>query len=86
MKECGQLHAPAALPPRKEPPVPIGLGGWVDLRASLDDLEMRKFLTVQGLELRSRGVTIYAVYICNSFVLLCSQLLVTFQLLEHSFR
>jgi hypothetical protein len=25
----GQLHAPVALPPEKEPPVPIGLGaGW----------------------------------------------------------
>jgi hypothetical protein len=24
MEASGQLHAPAALPPRKEPPVPIG--------------------------------------------------------------
>jgi hypothetical protein len=28
------------------------LGGWVDLRAGLDDLEKRKFLTPPGLELR----------------------------------
>jgi hypothetical protein len=26
------------------------LGGWVNLRASLDDLEKRKFLTLPGLE------------------------------------
>jgi hypothetical protein len=26
--------------------------GWVDLRASLDDLEKRKLLTLPGLELR----------------------------------
>jgi hypothetical protein len=29
------------------------IGGWVDLRAGLDDLEKRKFLTLPGLELRS---------------------------------
>jgi hypothetical protein len=28
------------------------IGGWVDLRAGLDDLEKRKFLTQPGLELR----------------------------------
>jgi hypothetical protein len=28
------------------------IGGWVDLRAGLDDLEKRKFLTPPGLELR----------------------------------
>jgi hypothetical protein len=27
-------------------------GGWVDLRAGLDELEKRKFLTPPGLELR----------------------------------
>jgi hypothetical protein len=31
------------------------IGGWVDLRAGLDDLEKRKFLTLSGLELRSLG-------------------------------
>jgi hypothetical protein len=30
-------------------------GGWVDLRASLDDLEKLKFLTPPGLELRLLG-------------------------------
>jgi hypothetical protein len=28
------------------------IGGWVDPRAGLDNLENRKFLTLQGLELR----------------------------------
>jgi hypothetical protein len=30
-------------------------GGWVDPRASLDDLENKKFLTLPGLELRPLG-------------------------------
>jgi hypothetical protein len=29
------------------------IGGWVDLRVGLDDLEKRKFLTLSGLELLS---------------------------------
>jgi hypothetical protein len=39
----------------KEPPVPIGTGGWVDPRAGLDDVEKRKFLTLPGHELRPLG-------------------------------
>jgi hypothetical protein len=35
----GQLHAPAALLPRKEPPGTHWMGGWVGPRASLDDVE-----------------------------------------------
>jgi hypothetical protein len=31
------------------------IGGWVDLRAGLDDLEKRKFLSLPGLELRPLG-------------------------------
>jgi hypothetical protein len=31
------------------------IGGWVELRADLDDLEKRKFLTLPGLELRPLG-------------------------------
>jgi hypothetical protein len=31
------------------------IGGWVDLRAGLDNVEKRKFLTVPGLELRLLG-------------------------------
>jgi hypothetical protein len=43
----GQLHAPAALPPGKDPLVTH----WVGLRAALDDVEKRKFLILPGLEL-----------------------------------
>jgi hypothetical protein len=49
LEVSGQLHAIAALPPG-----PI-IGGWVDLRASLDDVERRKFLTLPGLELQPLG-------------------------------
>jgi hypothetical protein len=31
------------------------IGGWVDLRAGLDDVEKRKFLILLGLKLRSFG-------------------------------
>jgi hypothetical protein len=31
------------------------IGGWVDPKAGLDDVEKRKFLTLPGLELRSLG-------------------------------
>jgi hypothetical protein len=31
------------------------IGGWVDHRADLDDVEKRIFLTVPGLELRPLG-------------------------------
>jgi hypothetical protein len=34
------------------PGTPI-IGGWVDLRAALDDIKKRKFSTLLGLELRS---------------------------------
>jgi hypothetical protein len=32
------------------------IGGWVDPRADLDDVEKRKFLTLPGFELRSLGL------------------------------
>jgi hypothetical protein len=31
------------------------IGGWVDPRAAMDDLEKRKFLTLLGLELQPLG-------------------------------
>jgi hypothetical protein len=31
------------------------IGGWVDPRAGMNDVEKRKFLTLQGLELRPLG-------------------------------
>jgi hypothetical protein len=53
----GQFHAPAALPPGKDPPPPgiHWIGGWVGPRTGLDDVENRKFLILPGLELRSLG-------------------------------
>jgi hypothetical protein len=45
LEVSGQLHAPAALPPGKEPPVPIGQEVAWTSEASLDDLEKKwKFL------------------------------------------
>jgi hypothetical protein len=59
----GQIQAPAALPPRKAPDT-HWIGGWVDPRAGLDDVEKRKFLNLSGLELRpfdcpSRSQSLY---------------------------
>jgi hypothetical protein len=55
MEVSGQLHAPAALPPAKEPAVRNWIEGWLDPRAGLDDVEKRKFLTLPELELRPLG-------------------------------
>jgi hypothetical protein len=44
----------ASLPCRFTPGI-HSIGGWVDHRASLDDVEKRKFLTLPGLELRPLG-------------------------------
>jgi len=42
MEVSGLLHGPAALPPRKKPPAPHWIGGWVSFRAVLDAVEKRK--------------------------------------------
>jgi hypothetical protein len=44
----GQLHGPAALPPFGT----HSIGGWVSLRAGLDDVERRKLSFLPRLELR----------------------------------
>jgi hypothetical protein len=49
-KVSGQLHGPAALPPGKNSPEPIG--GSVCPTTGLDDMEKRKFLSLPGLELQ----------------------------------
>jgi hypothetical protein len=46
---------PCRFIPRERPPGTHWIGGWVGLRAGLDDLERRKFLTLPGLELRHHG-------------------------------
>jgi hypothetical protein len=47
----GQLHVLAVLPLGKEPPGIHWIGGWVDPRAGLDDVEKTKFFILLGLEL-----------------------------------
>jgi hypothetical protein len=37
-------------PGKRTPGTPL-IGGWVDPRAGLDDMEKRNFLTIPGLEL-----------------------------------
>jgi hypothetical protein len=45
----------AALPPGERAPGIHWIGGWVNLRIGLDDMEKLKFLTLLGLELRPLG-------------------------------
>jgi hypothetical protein len=63
----GELHAPPALPPGERAPGIYWVGGWVKLRAGLDDVEKREFLTLPGLELRpvcrpARSQSIYRLH------------------------
>jgi hypothetical protein len=51
----GELHAPAALPLWERALGTYWIGGWVNPRACLDDVEKRKFLTLPGFELRPLG-------------------------------
>jgi hypothetical protein len=46
---------PSIFTPRERVPCTNWIGGWVDPRAGLDDVETTKFLTLQGLELRPLG-------------------------------
>jgi hypothetical protein len=45
---------PGHFTPREIAPGTHWIGGWVEPRAGLDDVEKRKFLTLPGLELRLR--------------------------------
>jgi hypothetical protein len=42
MEVSDRFHAPAALPPRKEPLLTNWIGGWVGTRAVLDAVVKRK--------------------------------------------
>jgi hypothetical protein len=46
---------PGRFTPGERAPATHCIGGWVDLRADLHDLEKRKFLTLPGLEFRPLG-------------------------------
>jgi hypothetical protein len=48
----GVSFTPLPLYTRGKSPGTDWIGGWVDPRAGLDDLEKRKFFTIPGLELR----------------------------------
>jgi hypothetical protein len=52
--ECSASR-PGRFTPGERSPGIHWIGGWVDPRADLDDVEKRKFLTLQGLELRPLG-------------------------------
>jgi hypothetical protein len=49
------VSRPGRFTPGERTPGTHWIGGWVDPRASLDDVEKRKFLTLPGLELRPLG-------------------------------
>jgi hypothetical protein len=49
----GQLHVPADLPPGKDPPGTLWIGGWVGPRTGMDYVERREILPLTGLELRA---------------------------------
>jgi hypothetical protein len=46
---------PCRFTPRKRSPATYWIGGWVDARAGLDDVEKRKFLTLPGFKLQPLG-------------------------------
>jgi hypothetical protein len=50
-----QSFTPRPLYPGERAPGTHWLGGWVEPRAGLDDVEESKFLTLPGLELRPIG-------------------------------
>jgi hypothetical protein len=49
------VSRPGRFTPEERDPSTHWIGGWVDPRAGLDDVEKRKFLTLPGLELRPLG-------------------------------
>jgi hypothetical protein len=62
MYECNLFHEkewsnsrPGRFTPGERAPGIHWIGGWVDLRAGLDDLKKRKLFTLLGLELRPLG-------------------------------
>jgi hypothetical protein len=51
----GEYFTPRPFYPEGTVPVTCWIGGWVDPRTSLDDMEKGKILALPGLELRSLG-------------------------------
>jgi hypothetical protein len=50
---------PGRFTPGERVPVNHWVGGWVDSRAGLDDLEKRKFFTLPGLKLQPSSQSLY---------------------------
>jgi hypothetical protein len=74
----GQLHALAALTPRKSPRYTLDRGS-MDPRAVLDDMEKRKFVTLPGLESRplgqpTRSQSVYRLRYRDSNINLCTSI------------
>jgi hypothetical protein len=46
---------PGRINTREKAPSTHSIGGWVGVRAGLDEVEKRKFLTLPGLEIRPLG-------------------------------
>jgi hypothetical protein len=55
MEVSGQLYTPARFTPGERAPGTHWIGVWVNPRAGLDDVQMKKFFTLPGLELRPLG-------------------------------
>jgi hypothetical protein len=65
---------PRPLYPGGKSPSTLWIGGWVDPRAGLDDVEKRKFLTLPELELRpfgrpARSQVLYRLSYLGSYIL-----------------
>jgi hypothetical protein len=63
---------PGRFTPVERDPDTHWIGGWVDPRACLDDVEKRKFFTLLGLELRplgrsTHGQSLYRLRHCGSW-------------------
>jgi hypothetical protein len=73
----GDLSAPRSgrFTPGERAPGTHWIGGWVEPRAGLEDVENRKFLTLQGLELRplcrpARSQSLYRLSYPGSYCIL----------------
>jgi hypothetical protein len=49
MEVSAQLHAPPILSPGERARVALWIGGWVGLRAGLDDVDKRKLFPLPGI-------------------------------------
>jgi len=70
MEVSGQLHAPAALHPRKEASRTHWIGGWVGPRAILDAAVKRKFPSPrENGNLEPRTLRLYETNLTNLYQL-----------------